>query len=53
MSWCVAENFYFCYCVESVSVCHESNDALAEVTDLDEDITQEDAACSSSHDHDC
>ena len=31
---------------------HEGTDALAEVTDLDADITQEGAACPLSHDHD-
>ena len=30
---------------------HEGTDALADVTDLDEDIPQESAACSMSHDH--
>ena len=53
MSWCVVENLYFWYCVENVIVCHEGTDALAEVTDLNADILQEGAACSSSHDHDC
>ena len=32
---------------------NEGTDALAEVTDLDADITQEGAACPLSHDHDC
>ena len=53
MSWCVVDNFYFCYSAESVIGCHEGTDALDEVTDLDVDVPQEDAACSLSHDHDC
>ena len=32
---------------------HEITDALAEVTDLDADLPQEEAACPTSHDHDC
>ena len=35
---CVLDDFYFWYCVEGVVTCHESSDALAEVTDLDVDI---------------
>ena len=53
MSWCVVDNFYLWYCVESVLVCNEGNDAFAEVTDLDVDILQEGAACPLSHDYDC
>ena len=49
----MVENFYFWYCVEGVIFCHEGNDALDEVTDLDADIPLEGATCSSSHDHDC
>ena len=45
--------FYFWYCVECVTVCHEGSDALAGVTDQDADIPQEGSACPSSHDHDC
>ena len=52
MSWCVVDNLYFWYCVESVVGCHEGTDALSEVTDLDADITQEGTACPSSHNHD-
>ena len=52
MSWCVLDNFYFWYCVENVIVFHEGTDALAEVTDLDEDIPQGGAACPLSHNHD-
>ena len=52
MPWCVVENFYLWYCVESVIVCHEVTDALAEVTGLDADTPQEGAACPSSHDND-
>ena len=50
--WCVVENFYFWYCVGSFIGFHESNDALAEVTNLDADILQEGADCLSSHDYD-
>ena len=32
---------------------HEGNDALDEVTDLDADVPQEGAACTTSHNHDC
>ena len=53
MYWCVVNNLYLWYFVYIVIVCHKGNDALAEVTDLDEDIPQEGAACPSSHDHDC
>ena len=53
MSWCVVDNYYLWYCVESVIVFHEGTDALDEVTDLDADIPQEGAACPSTHDHDC
>ena len=53
VSWCVVDNLYFWYCVESVIVCHEGNDSLAEVIDLDADILQEGAAFPLSHDDDC
>ena len=43
VSWCVVDNYYLWYCVESVIVFHEGTDALAEVTDLDVDIPQEGA----------
>ena len=33
--------------------CHEVNDDLSEVIDLDADIPQEGASFPSSHDHDC
>ena len=36
-----------------MAICHGGTDALAEVTDLDTDITQESAAFPTSHDHDC
>ena len=49
----MVDNFYFWYCVENVIGCHEVTDALAEVTDLDADITQQGPACLSSDDHDC
>ena len=49
----MVDDFYFRYCVEGVTICHEGNDALAEVTDLDEDIPQEGAACPPPHDHNC
>ena len=52
-SRCVVDDFYLWYCIEGVIVCNEGTDAFAEVTDLDADIPQEGAACSSSHDHDC
>ena len=52
MSWCVVDKFYFWYYAEDVIGCNEGTDALAEVTDLDENIPQEGAACPSSHDHD-
>ena len=52
ISWCVIDNFYLWYCVESLLACHEGTDTLAEVTDLDADIPQEGTACPSSHDHD-
>ena len=51
--WCVVDNFYLWYCVEVVIGCHEVNNALDDVTDLDDDIPQEGAACPLSHDHDC
>ena len=51
VSWCVVDNFYLWYCVESVIGFHEGTDALDEFTDLDGDITHECAACPSSHDH--
>ena len=41
MSWCVVDNLFFWYCLESVVFCHEGTDALAEFTELDEDIPQE------------
>ena len=41
---CVVDNIYLWYCIEGVIGCHEVNDALAEVTDLDADIPQEGAA---------
>ena len=44
VSWYVVDNLYLWYCVKSLIVCHEFNDALAEVTDLDADIPQEGAA---------
>ena len=34
-------------------VCHEGTDDLAEVTDLDADVTREGAACLLLHDNDC
>ena len=40
----MVEKFYFWYFVEGVIVCHEVTDALAEFTDLDEDILQGGAA---------
>ena len=49
----MADNLYLWYCVEILIVCHEFNDALAEVTDMNADITQEGAGCPSSDDHDC
>ena len=49
----MVDNLYYWYCVEGVIVFHEVNDALAEVTDLDADITQEGAACPLSHYHGC
>ena len=49
----MVDNFFFWYCVEGVIVCHEGNDSLANVTDLDVDIPQEGASCPSSHDLDC
>ena len=49
----MVDNFYLGYCVEGVIGCHEVTDDLDKVTDLDADITQEGAACPSSHDHDC
>ena len=49
----MGENFCFYYCVESLLVCPEGTDALAEVTDLDADIPQEGVACPFPHDHDC
>ena len=48
----MVHDFYFWYFIEGVVVCSEGIDALSEVTDLDEDIPQEGAACPSSHDHD-
>ena len=48
----MVENFYFWYCVENLFVCHEFNDAIDLVTDLDADIPQEGASCPSSHDND-
>ena len=48
----VVDNVYFWYFVEVVIICHEDTDALAEVTDLDADITQEGDAYPSYHDHD-
>ena len=53
MSWCVVDNFCLCYYIESLLVCHEGTDALAEVTDLDVDIPQEGAAHPSFYDNDC
>ena len=50
---CIVYDFYLWCCVEGVVICHEGNDALAEVTDMDADIPQESAACPTSHDHDC
>ena len=52
MSRCVVDNLYLWYCLESVIVCHEGNDALDEDTEVDVDIPQEGAPCPSSHDHD-
>ena len=52
MSWCVVDNLYFWYCLESVIVCHDITNDIAEVTGLDADIPQEAVACPSSHDHD-
>ena len=52
MYWCVVDNFYFWYYVESVIFCHEGTDDLDEVTNLDEDILQEGAAFPLYHDHD-
>ena len=46
------DNLYLCYCVESLLVCHEGTDALAEVTELDVDIAQEGDACPYPHYHD-
>ena len=53
MSGCVVDNLYFWYFLESVIVCYEDTDTLAEVTELDADIPQEGAALPSSHDRDC
>ena len=53
LSRCVVDNFYFWYFVEGVVIFHEGTYALAEITDLDADITQGSAACLTSHDHDC
>ena len=53
MSWCVVENLYLWFCVESVIGCHAGTDDLAEVIELDVDITQEGDDFPSSHDHDC
>ena len=39
----MVDNLYFWYCVESLIGFHEVTDALAEVIDLDADITQEGA----------
>ena len=52
MYWCVVDNLYLWYCVESVIVCHEVTAALAEVTDLDADIPQEGAVYPYPHYHD-
>ena len=49
----MVDNFYFWYCSKTVIVCHEGNDALAEVTDMDEYIPQEGSDCPLSHDNDC
>ena len=49
----MVDNLYFWYCVEGAISCHEGNDTLAEVTDLDADIPQEGDACPSFHGHDC
>ena len=48
----MVDNLYLWYCVESVIVFHEGTAALAEVTDLDVDISQELTAFPLSHNHD-
>ena len=53
LSWCAVDNICFWYCTEGFFVGHEGTDALAEVSDLDADILQEDVARPLSHDHDC
>ena len=45
MSWCVVDNICFRYCIEILLVCHEGNNAITEVADLDADIPHEGAAC--------
>ena len=44
LSLCVLDNLYFWYFVEGVIACHEGTNSLAEVTDLDADISEEGAA---------
>ena len=53
LSWCVVENICFRYCIEYLFVIHDGTNALAEVADMDADITQEGVARPFSHDHDC
>ena len=53
LSRCVVDDFYFWYCVEGVVIFHEGTDALADVPDMDADISQEITASPTSHDHDC
>ena len=48
----MVDNLYFLYFVEGVVIFHKVTDALAEVTDLDEDIPQESVAYPTFHDHD-
>ena len=53
MYWCVVDNFYFWYSVESTIVSHDGTDDLADFNDLYDDIPQEGSSFPSSHNHDC
>ena len=52
LSWFVVHNICFRYYIEGLFFSNEGTDALAEVSDLDVDITQEGVTIPSSHDSD-